>query len=141
MDPLSIIASTITVAGVVAAGLEYARTLENAGREVHLLINEVSDIRIVLMEIESAIRSRLHHQRLPHGSDESMCKLLSSAKHNLQQLDDVIKNQLKFCRSSKGQVKVARLAWFRQKSRIGSILEELRRTRTNLSAVCGASSL
>ena len=52
MNLLCIIATTIIVAGIVAVGLEHMRSIENAGRNSHHLINEVSDIRIVFTEIK-----------------------------------------------------------------------------------------
>jgi len=43
MDPLSVIASTITIAGLTVATLEWTKALFVATDELRTLLNEVSD--------------------------------------------------------------------------------------------------
>lgn len=141
MDPLSIIASSIAIAGALSVSLEAARTLHNSSSGLHPLINEVSEIRIVLIEVERAILERRHHQQLPQATVDNICKISAGAKKTLNQLDTIINERLIRSLTPLGETKVARLAWLRQKSKVKSLQQELKRTRLSLAGIWGAAHL
>jgi hypothetical protein len=141
MDPLSIIASTIAIAGAVSTSLDQIKAFYDAGNELHALMNEVSELRIVLSEVESAIIERQSRKTLPQRSVDNICLLINGAKDKLQQLDTMIKGRLTKAHSSSGDGQVARLAWLRQKSKAKRLQEELKEFRLSLSSVWGAANL
>jgi hypothetical protein len=118
MDPLLVIASTVAIAVALSTSLDQFKTLYDAGHELHAVMNEVSEIRIVLLEVESAIMERQSRKQLPQRSVESICKLVVCAKDKLQLLDSITKDRLIQSYSPSGEAKVARLAWLRQKSKV-----------------------
>jgi hypothetical protein len=134
MDPLSIIVSTIAIVGATAQTLETLRSIYGASSELHALMNEVSELRIVLPEVERVIVERRTHQQLPQGTVDKICKLLEGAKNNLHSLNNIIKDRLIHSCSPSGEAKVARLAWVRQKSKV-------RGTRNSLSDLWRAAHL
>jgi hypothetical protein len=141
MDPLSIIASTVTIASATAKSLERLRSVYDAGSELHALMNEVSEFRIVLPEVERVVLERRTHQQLPQGTVEKICNLLEGAKKNLRSLDTIIKDRLIRSYSISGEAKVALLAWLHQKSKVKRIQQELKVTRSSLSDLWGAAQL
>lgn len=141
MDPLSVIASTIAIAGALSSGLDQLRTLYDAGQEIHTLMNEVSEIRIILSEVESAIMERQSRKQLPQRSIDNICKLVVCAKDKLQLLDTITKDKLIRSNLPSGEAKVARLAWLRQKPKVKKLQEDLRVFRLSLSSVWGAANL
>ena len=141
MDPLSIIASTIAIACATAQTLETLKSIYGANSELHALMNEVSELQIVLPEVERVILERRTHQQLPQGTVDKICKLLEGAKDSLHSLDNIIKDRLIHSYSPSGEAKVARLAWLRQKSKVRRIQQELRGTRSNLSDLWRAAHL
>jgi hypothetical protein len=141
MDPLSVIASSIAIAGAVSAGLEAVRTIHNAGGELHSLMNEVSEITILLGEVERAILERRRHQQLPQWTINNISKILLGAKSQLHELDAVVNHRLIRSVTPSGEANVARLAWLRQKSKVQRLQMGLRQTRLSLASLWGAANL
>jgi hypothetical protein len=111
MDPLSIIASTIAITGATARTLEALNSIYGASSELHAFVNEVSELRIVLPEMERVILERRTHQQLPQGTVDKICKLLEGAKNNLHSLHNIIKDRLISSYSPSGEAKITRLSW------------------------------
>lgn len=141
MDPLSIIASAITLGAAVSATLEQVRTLHSADHELQAVINEVSDIRVVFSSLDETIQERQAYQRLSQDHLRGLLRLLESAKTTLTALDKLIKDRLIRASTVAGEQKAARLSWLRQKSRVKFLQEELRSARTSISAIWGASNM
>lgn len=141
MDPLSVIASSIAIAGAVSKGLEVATTVHSASNELHPLMNDASETRILLQEIERCIRERQNYQQLPQGTTENIFKVLVGAKHKLQQLDTIINGRLIDSIGPSGEAKVARLAWLRHKPKVKRLQQELKRTRLSLAGLWGAANM
>jgi hypothetical protein len=141
MDPLSVIASTIAIATATAQTLEALRSIYGASSELHALMNEISELRIVLPEVERVTLERRTHQQLPQRTVDQICKLLEGAMNNLHSLDKIVKDRLIHSYSPSGEAKVARLAWLHQKSKVRRIQQELRGTRNSLSDLWKAAHL
>ena len=141
MDPLSILASAITLSVTISTTLEQLRALQLADRELQAIVNEVSDIRAVFSLIEETIEEREACPRLSHDRLRRLSTLLESSKATLTTLDTLVKERLIRAYDLGGGLKAARLSWLRQKNRVKSLLEELRGTRMNISAIWGALNM
>ena len=140
MDPLSVIASTIAIAGAVSTGLEAVRNLHHASGEVLSLMNEVSEITIVLGDIEHAILEHRQNPQLSQRAIDNMGKILVRAKSNLQELNTVVHYRLIRSVKSSGEANIARLAWLRQRPKVQRLQTELRQTRISLASLWGAAN-
>ena len=141
MDPLSILANAITLSAAVSATLEQLRALQSPDDELQAIINEVSDIRVVFSYIEETIEERQAYQQLSTDRLRGLSTLFESSKNTLTVLDTLVKSRLIRAYTLSGEPKAARLSWLRQKSRVKGLLEELRNTRINISAIWGASNM
>ena len=140
MDPLSILASAITLSAAVSATVEQLRALHSADHELQAIVNEVSDIQVVFNCIEETIQERQAYGRLPQDRLRGLSTLLLSSKTTLTALDSLIKDRLIRAYKADGEPKAARLSWLRQRNRVKALLEELRSTRINITAIWGASN-
>ena len=52
MDPLSIIATSLTIAGGIRVAIAKTQKIEQGRDQIHALANEVSDHAIMLLELE-----------------------------------------------------------------------------------------
>ncbi len=55
MDPLSIIVSAITITGALRATIRKAQDIKHAQPQIHALANELSDLTIMLLELEKCL--------------------------------------------------------------------------------------
>ena len=97
-DPLSITASVTAVATVttqIISTLTELRALKNLPRRLHAINNEVTDLEVVLYQLESLVADRksLHtlatQDRLPH--------VLHRADTELQELSSTVQQLLQSC--------------------------------------------
>lgn len=56
MNPLSIIATSLTIAGDVRMAIAEAQEIRHGKDQTHALANEVSDFTIMLLELEKCLR-------------------------------------------------------------------------------------
>ncbi|MCJ1385550.1 hypothetical protein MMC17_008673 [Xylographa soralifera] len=134
MDPLSLTASilaVLTAAGTVANGLKKLRSLKHAPDEFVTLTTEVSDLQLVLEEVNDAIRAQGEHgERL----STNLAKLLLRAKTTLVKLNKIIQKRLTRTQTSNiNELKVARLAWIIKRPVVRALQEELQGIRLNLT--------
>ena len=141
MDPLSILASAITLSAAVSATVEQLRALHSADHELQAIVNEVSDIQVVFNCIEETIQERQAYGQLPQDRLRGLSTLLLSSKTTLTALDALIKDRLIRAYKADGELKAARLSWLRQRNKVKGLLEELRSTRINITAMWGASNM
>ncbi|MCJ1306856.1 hypothetical protein MMC25_000500 [Agyrium rufum] len=144
MDPLSFTASLITVVTVavqVTQGLQKLRQLHGASGAVHAILNEVTDVRIILSDINAVVAGH----KTPDGEiDESLssvCRTADQIKEALLELDTLINKRLFKSSGDNGDSQVRKLVWVREKSNIQEILHTLRRLRLDLVTGIGARSL
>lgn len=136
MDPLSIIASTIAIADAVGYGLEKLRDLYEANSEVCALINEVTDLKLVLLEARRSIEERKSYPQQYQGSIEKIANLLLPANDKLEELEKIVSDELTASRTLR-----TRIAWMRHKSKVNKILLALKEVRMNLPTIWGAANL
>ena len=141
MDPLSITAGTITVAQALTSGLKTFKTLHDAGIEIDALVEEISEVQLVIVDVEKAIFGRERGETANSARMHSINRLTTSAKQKLDTLNTIVNGKLIGSSMTEGETRVARLSWLRQKSNIRRQQESLRQTRERLSTLLDAQSL
>ena len=136
-DPLSITASVIAVVGAaegVSKTIAKVKSIQNASNEALALINEVSDLRIILYDVESYVSQNARWSHSPPEQLDHMTTLLTRAKDQLLQLDKLIQYQLVKPESTDQKIKVSRREWARAKDVIKNFRRSLRDIRLNIVA-------
>lgn len=89
MDPLSVIASVVGIAGAIAKSLDGLQKIPGAPAELHALINETSDIQVILETVQTAVRDS-------EGQDDShgVSAILNRVKDQLLELEKLINYRL-----------------------------------------------
>ena len=133
-DPLSITASIIAVIGAAEGiGKTFAkiRNVRHAPSEVLALMNEVSDLKVILGDVERYFvrdtRRTLHSEQL-----QTMSTLVNSAKEYILKLDQLIHYRLLKADSTQTEFKVSRHEWAAAKHMIERFRQGLRDVRLNL---------
>ena len=138
MDPLSVTASVLAIVGAAqqtVKGIAKLRAFQQAPAELSALLNEVADLQAVLTHI-ATLGEQLDHQ----GSRGPVIALQSHiirAKDQLLLLDQLIHYHL-VRHTNAGEIRVARLAWARDQTKVHAMQSDLRSTRLNLSIILGA---
>ena len=135
-DPLSITASiiaVITAVECISKTLAKVISARNAFSELLTLVNEVSDIRIILNDFESHL---IGYGDRPQYSRplKLMATLLQRAKDQLLELDKLIEYQLLKPTSTSAHLKVSHYKWMKSKRVIERYRQNLRETRLNIIA-------
>ena len=133
-DPLSITASIIAVVGAaegVTKTLAKIRNIRNAPEELLALINEVSDLRIILAGIQSYVQNTAASPELQDAL-QHLTVLINRAKDKLLQLDELVQYRLTKPESVADQIKVSRREWARAKTTIDDFRQSLRDIRINI---------
>ena len=133
-EPLSIIANLIAVLGAVEdVGKTLAKipSRHTVSDELLALINEISDFKIVLSDIQSFVV--LNTKRLQDFPDElqNMLILTDRAKKILAQLDELIQYRLVKPDSTLNQLRVSRRQWLKANNTVKRFRRELRDVRLN----------
>ena len=132
MDPLSAVASCITIAGTVCTALNFIQDTCGAQAEIFALANEISDISIVLQEILDSV----HQQN--SATSTKLSDLASSVQGQLEELDIEILEWNVGAHIS--FAKLRQLRWLRISSKAKSWRERFRNLRAQLSIVLTAIS-
>ena len=134
-DPLSITASIIAVLGAaegVNKTLSKIKSLRHAPNEVLALINEVSDLRLVLGEVERCVIRDASRPSSPIEQLQTMSTLVERAKNTLLELDQLIQYRLLKATSRSAELKVSRREWAAAKPVIERFRQGLRDIRLNI---------
>ena len=134
-DPLSIIASVVTLIGTadtILKTLQRFRNLRKAPDEVLALINEVTDLQIVLDDVsgclsEAGETSTSDTRRLQH-----MATLINRAKENMLQLEDIMRSVIGKYGSLRDDWKMWRVRWVGAKDPVEVVRQNLRDVRLNI---------
>ena len=138
MDPLSVTASVIAIAGAAStAGLSIKKLLSLRGTSdaVLALNNEVSDLQLVLQAINTLLQKHGSSIRPEIGS--SIRDTSNQATKCLQDLDTIIDLRSMSIRKVHGKPIFNRTAWLRQRGRIQRVQENLRSLRAKLITALG----
>jgi hypothetical protein len=140
MDPLSIGASALTVAGALVGALRAVQTVRKAPTEIQSLINDVSDLQAVISEVTTALQVRVKPEELPPDSLRALQGLLDKATAKLLQLDNVIHKCLGPV-GTRGTISpLGRLKWPRERPVVRQLQNELREIKLGIATLWGAAN-
>ena len=141
MDPLSITASLIALIGAaesIAVGINKLASLRNAPASVLALNNELSDLRLVLREVEPLLQK--HYQaladtqssRFPASGKSTLLISIQRAKVKLVELESIVQSRLMVRMGIRDK-----LAWTYEQDKIIRAKDDLRTARLNIAAALG----
>ena len=133
-DPLSITASIIAVIGTAEGiGKTFAkiRNIRYAPSEVLALMNEVSDLTVILGDVERYF-VRDTSRTLNPELLRTLSTLVNRAKEHILELDQLIHYRLLKAHSTKTEFKVSRHEWVAAKHITKQFRQRLRDVRLNL---------
>ena len=136
-DPLSITASIIAVVGAaegVTKTLAKIKSIRNAPDELLALINEVSDLRIILSDMQNYLTQNTQRPQISQEELQNISTLINRAKKKLLELDQLIQYRLVKPESNSHQIKVFRREWLRAKNTIEKFRQSLRDIKLNIMA-------
>ena len=134
-------ASIIAVVGAassVGRSLEKLSILRGAPAGILALNNEISDLRLILHEIDTVLQN--NRGSIRPSLNISLMASLYQAKDKLLELESVIEYQVMTTNSDGSEIRINRFAWTRNQGRIHRIQESLRLIRLNLMVVLGVLS-
>jgi hypothetical protein len=144
MDPLSITASGITIAGLgtgVVKGFKQCRRIHNAPVEVQALIDELANVQVVVRQAEDVAVERLTRLSSPDRTTTSLLKFVEAAKKTILEIENKVYRKLIKDEDTAEKIKLAKLAWLRERSRIVSLRKGLHEHRMNLLVAIGSATL
>jgi ankyrin repeat protein len=138
MDPLSIIASSLTIAAATKISSKVLRKVLKADDELGTLIHEVSEAEKILIEARHSLDERTSLQGFPQSHLTRICAYVQDANQKLVSLNKIIEDDLIASYRSNGDLKAARFMWLRKKSKIQKLQQELCEIRLDLPGLWGA---
>jgi hypothetical protein len=140
MDPLSIIASVLTIGTFTTASLEVILKIRGASGEVEALINEISDLSAIIKDVEHTLR---HNKRLnAKGTGvASLHAVLSKANTTINHLHAFVSRVLIKEESLLRNVRISRTAWLREKPQVSMYQRQLLAIKLELSHALGIANL
>jgi len=137
MDPLSIIASAITLVQALQGTLNLLSALRGAPAEIRALTEDISDLEAVLRTIDQASRGQDVLQLQAQDGYATVQRLLTKARHKVVELQQILTRRI-VPGCSKAASKFARLQWLHEKSRVTSLQQDLQAIKLDIVAVWGA---
>ena len=134
-------AGAIAVAQALTSILKTFKTFHDADAEIDALVDEISEVELVIIDVEKAIFDRERYGTTSLARTESMNRLIASAKVKLDTLNAIVNRKLICPSTTVGETRIARLSWLRQKTNIKRQQDSLRQTRERLSTLLDAQSL
>ena len=135
-DGLSFAASIIAVLGAaegLSKALSRVRRLRHAPNELLALINEVSDLRIILGDVQTFAIQNESNPQLSRHHIQHLFVLVDRAKETLLELDKLIHFNLMKPQASQTQIKVAKREWLKATPTIERFRHSLRDIRLNIA--------
>ena len=142
MDPLSIIAGCVAVATsgrTVIEGLAKLKSLRHVPDVLFAVINEISDLSLVVQEVKSIFQQCRGTTNILHTSISTVNQILDRAQVILLELDQVINYRLLLPANGRGEIRLNRLNWVREERHVQQLQQRLRSIR--LDIVAGLSAL
>ena len=141
MDPLSITGAILAIASLAASAnraFGELRTLcKTLPGRLHALNNEVSDIELVLHEVESALHDETGDTGI-FDHTRSIHHLLDQTRSKLCQVTAIVNSLVSTCKSSKIPLSHAH-AWRKHQPRLQALQEDIKNVKCNLNIMLGAS--
>jgi hypothetical protein len=140
MDPLSIIASVITIGTFTNASLRVILKIRGASGEVEALINEISHLGAIIKGVEHTLR---HNRRLNTTGPgvASLHAVLSRANTTINHLHAYVSRVLIKEESLLRNSRISRTAWLREKPQLSMYQRQLLAIKLELSHALGIANL
>ncbi|KAL8734803.1 MAG: hypothetical protein Q9181_003027 [Wetmoreana brouardii] len=142
MDPLSIIASVVAVAGLAAstgrAFTDLRSLCKSLPGRLHALSNEVTDFEVVLNQVARVFRERQDDPTLKTHA-LNILSLLEGAKRKLGELRSIIQALVRICGSSKVPLHRA-YAWRKDQPKLQALQDDIKNIKCSLNIMVGASN-
>ncbi len=132
MDPLSIIVSAITITGALRATIRKAQDIKHAQPQIHALANELSDLTIMLLELEKCLPAG-HSPQNPQ-----FVQALMTIRNKLNGLAEKIGRWVDGFATSSVPQDAKRFQWLRASGKAKSFRDELFSLRSKLATVLSA---
>jgi hypothetical protein len=130
MDPLSIVASTIAIAGAIKTAVQKAQELGATTSDLHSLSNEISDLAVVLQAIEQSLR---HYAQGPVlQQDAHFIHTIQSIQSRLQNIEPQIGYWMGRPLYRKSPIDPRRLNRIRLGSKVNRLKDDVRDLRIQL---------
>ena len=136
-DPLSIVASAITLGGAIGAAkktLDKAKTLFKANDELLALMNELANIQMIALSLSEEVQRRQDRNSLSQHSITALVSLLDQIKNEVDGLNKLIHYRLIKEHKQNGEVKAEKITWVREQGNISFHRDRLRDLRLDLVA-------
>ena len=142
MDPLSITASILAVAGAAATtgkAFSQLRLLcKTLPGRLHALSNEVADIELVLCQVAALVEDR-RNDPIIKDQQTNISHLLERAQARLDELRAILQKLTDICEETK--VSIFRIhAWRKDQPRLQLIQEDIKSVKCSLNIMLGASN-
>ena len=143
-DPLSIVASAITLGSAVGAAkktLDKAKTLFNANDELLALMNELANIQMIASGLSEEVQRRQDRDSLSRHSIATLVSLLDQIKNEVGELDKLVHYRLIKEHKQNGEVKAEKITWAREQGNISVHRDRLRELRLDLGLQMNAVAM
>lgn len=144
MDPLSITASGIAIGGLgtgIVKGFRQYKRLHDAPIEVRALVDELTDAHSVVQQAESIALERLGRNIPLDCFTARLLGLVETSKKTILEIERIVYLKLIKDEDTVEKLKMARLAWLGERSRIAGLREGLRDKKMNLLIAIGSATL
>jgi hypothetical protein len=136
MDPLSIVASALTIAGTIKAVVQKVQELGAATSDLHSLSNEISDLVVVLQCIEQSLR---HYAQGPVlQQDAHFLHTIQSIQSRLQHIELQVEYWTGRSLQRKCPIDLRRLNKIRLSSKVNPLKDDVRGLKLQLMTVLNA---
>jgi hypothetical protein len=134
MDPLSITCGIITISSVVLGSLKIVTTVLGASDEGIALMNEVTDLQVVLNDVQSILKG-------PEKAEtESLLSALSKLNKSVVLLHDFVHTRL-LKEEDIDNVRISKLVWLYERHHIMRYQRELKSLRSELIIALSIANL
>jgi hypothetical protein len=133
MDPISVIASSLTLVGAMGVTLNTIRKAHGAMKDVKILEQELGDLEVVLSTIQSFLQQPRPAQE-PHSFRPQLLQTSMKLKSVLTEMNDLLKN-----RWLTREDKVKRLRWIIDQGRLEQLRNVVLTQKANLSVMVGVT--
>jgi pyruvate/2-oxoglutarate/acetoin dehydrogenase E1 component len=140
MEPLSVIASVLTVGAFVTASLKVILQVRGASDEVQALINEISDLSAIIKDAEHTLRCNKRLKAAATGLT-SLHAVLSKANTIINHLHAFVSRVLMKEESLLRNARISRTAWLKEKPQVSKYQRQLFEIKLELSHALGIANL
>ncbi|OCK90071.1 ankyrin [Cenococcum geophilum 1.58] len=139
MDPLSVIASSVTIAQLLLGTLRTLNRIRNAPAEVSAALTELEQLQRVFRQVEAIFRQRQSgDDGLTESSKVAFESVLVSANVELQSIHQTMDTIITVEDTESGAFRISHTAWLRKRQWIKAVCARLRDLKLSLAVLNGS---